>query len=114
MLERYGRQGQEWLYHINVDGHEYFSNAVVHAMGYEAARHIGLQHYPGRDEVLLLTESDAVLLWARRQRGEDVDTTRPDLRRSQPRIKSTISDQPPEPVEVEDDGSWRYELPGTA
>jgi hypothetical protein len=110
VLERYGRQGQAWLHHINIDGREYLSNAAVNAMGYEAALRMGFRHV-AHDTVLPLVETDAVLLYARRQRGEEVDTTRPELRRSPPRIKGTISDQPSESATGADGDSWRYDVP---
>jgi hypothetical protein len=73
ILRRYGRQGQDWLDAITIDGFEYFSNAVTHAAGYDFARRMGFFHVP-HDTVLPLVETDPVLLWAMRQRGEPVDT----------------------------------------
>ena len=79
ILQRYARQGQEWLTHINVNGFEYFPSAVVHAAGHEFAERMGFRAV-GYDVVLPLTASDPVLLYARRQRGEEVDTRSPEAK----------------------------------
>ena len=66
-------------------------------MGYDTARSIGLRHYPRLNAVLPLTETDAVLIWARRQRGEDVDTTRPEFRRPLLTVPETAPAATPDP-----------------
>ena len=78
-LQRYAKRGQEWLGHINISGFEYFPNAVVHAAGHEFAERMGFRHV-AYDTVLPLVASDPVLLWARRERGESVDTRSPEAK----------------------------------
>jgi hypothetical protein len=96
-LRNYGRRGQRWLDGIRIDGTEYLPNAIVHAMGYDTARAIGLRHYPGLNAVLPLTETDAALIWARHQRGEAVDTTRPEFRRPLLTVPETAPAAAPDP-----------------
>jgi hypothetical protein len=79
-LERYGRRGQDWLHHIECNGREALPGAMTLALGYDLARAFGLLHYPGPEELLPLADADPVLLHARRQRGEDVDTRAPQYR----------------------------------
>ena len=79
ILQRYGKQGQEWLSFITVNGFEYFPNAVVHAAGHEFAERMGFRHV-AYDTMLPLVETDAVLFWAQRERGEEVDTRSPEAK----------------------------------